>query len=214
MASTSPRMASTAPARLASSCAPRTAASPVAIHVGPSAGAATRASPAPRVTGAAQPVGSRASAHAPSSGEPGEVIARGSHQQPAHVRDRREAVWTPQLWSLGQQLAGARQFVRKRSGGQPVRTPPRLDVADLELRLRRDADGERHCRRRSAMREDTGRSRPAAADSAEAASARCSACLSASVKSSPSSSATKSMTVPSGSVVGSSRTRRGKERCA
>jgi hypothetical protein len=93
-------------------------ASPVAIHVGPSAGAATRASPAPRVTGAAQPVGSRASAHAPSSGEPQEVIARGSHQQPAHARDQREAVWPPQLWSLGQQLAGGRQFVQEESGAE------------------------------------------------------------------------------------------------
>jgi hypothetical protein len=55
---------------------------------------------------------------------------------------------------------------------------------------------------------DAGRSRPASADFQDADSASCKARRSSSVRSSPSSSATRSTTVPSGKAVGSSRTRR------
>ena len=55
---------------------------------------------------------------------------------------------------------------------------------------------------------EAGRRRPDSADFQDAERASCSARRSSSVRSSPSSSATRSTTVPSGSVVGSSRTSR------
>ena len=64
-------------------------------------------------------------------------------------------------------------------------------------------------RRRSSSRiADAGRSRPASADFQDVESASFRARRSSSVRSSPSSSATRSTTVPSGRLVGSSRTSR------
>jgi hypothetical protein len=90
----------------------------------------------------------------------------------------------------------------------PVAAPPRIDSADLSVSLRRRPNRQGHRRRRSSpRRSDAGRRSPACADCHDAESASCKARRSSSVRSSSSSSATSCTTVPSGSVVGSSRTR-------
>lgn len=88
-------------------------------------------------------------------------------------------------------------------------SPPFVDCADLSVGLRCGGEGQAHRRWRNSSRiAEAGRPRPASADVQDADSAACSARRSSSVRSSLSSSATRSMTVPSGSVVGSSRMRR------
>ena len=93
--------------------------------------------------------------------------------------------------------------------GTTIFTPPTVDCEDLRVRLRCGSNGKGHRRRRNSSRIFVAvRRRPASADRHEADSVSCRARRSSSVRSSPSSSATKSTTVPSGKVVGSSRTRR------
>jgi hypothetical protein len=89
----------------------------------------------------------------------------------------------------------------------------RGDVDSLQCRpshsFRCDSDGQAHRRRRSTSGiSAVGRRLPVSADFQDADSASCKARRSSLVRSSPSSSATRSTTVPSGKVVGSSRTRR------
>jgi len=84
-----------------------------------------------------------------------------------------------------------------------------VDYADLGVGFRCGGDRQAHRRRRSSSRiADAGRRRPASADVHDADRVSCNARRSSSVRSSPSSSATSSTTVPSGNVVGSSRMRR------
>jgi hypothetical protein len=113
-------------------------------------------------------------------------------------------------WRLRQQYEAVREFFAEEIGRcWPVAPPPFADRAYLRIGFRCRDDRKVHRRvRNSSMISDARRTRPALTESQERASAACSAARSASVRSSPSSSATRSTTVPSGSVVGSSRTSR------
>ena len=103
-----------------------------------------------------------------------------------------------------------RQFVGEQvRRGSTISAPPILDFADLRVRFGRGDDLQAHRRRRSSSRiRDAGWRPPASADLQDVDNASCKARRSSLVRSSPSSSATRSTTVPSGKVVGSSRTRR------
>jgi hypothetical protein len=80
---------------------------------------------------------------------------------------------------------------------------------NLRVRFGRGEDLQAYRRRRSSSRiRDAGWRPPASADLQDVNNASCKARRSSLVRSSPSSSATRSTTVPSGKVVGSSRTRR------
>ena len=101
--------------------------------------------------------------------------------------------------------------VRRRTG--PVRQydfcATNSRFRDLRVRFGRGEDRQAHRRRRSSSRiRVAGWRPPASADLQDVNNASCKARRSSLVRSSPSSSATRSTTVPSGKVVGSSRTRR------
>ena len=107
-------------------------------------------------------------------------------------------------------LKRRREFVGEQvRRGSTISAPPILDFADLRVRFGRGEDLQAHRGRRSSSRiRDSGRRPPASADLQDVNNASCKARRSSLVRSSPSSSATRSTTVPSGKVVGSSRTRR------
>jgi hypothetical protein len=86
---------------------------------------------------------------------------------------------------------------------------PVINFEDLRVGFLSDSNREAHGRRHNLFRVvDAGRSRPASDDCPEADNASCSARRSSSERSSYSSSATRSRTVPSRKVVGSSSTMR------
>ena len=114
------------------------------------------------------------------------------------------------VWRTGDDVERGGKFVKKQvARGTAILSPPVVDRADLSVGLRCGGDRQAHRRWRNSSRiAEAGRTRPASAEAHDVDSAACSARRSSSVKSSPSSSATRSMTVPSGNVVGSSRMRR------
>lgn len=88
-----------------------------------------------------------------------------------------------------------------------ILSPPAIDFAYLRFSLRCDANRKTHVRRRSPSRiDEADRVRPASADFHDADNVLWRARRSSSLRLSPSSSATNSIAVPSGSVVGSSST--------
>ncbi len=139
-----------------------------------------------------------------------DVVTGRAEKEAPYARHRRASVRTSEKWRLGNELECVGQFVEKRvRGGDSVLTPPDVDRANLGISLGCGDDRQLHRRWRSSSRIScAGRRRPASADFEEANNASCSARRSSSVRSSPSSSATRSRTVPSGRVVGSFRTRR------
>ena len=108
------------------------------------------------------------------------------------------------------------QFVEEQVWcSEPIAAPPVVNFEDLCVCFGCGLYGQAHRRRRSSSRiADAGRRCPASADFQDADSASCRARRSSSERSSPSSSATRSTTVPSGRVVGSSRTSRPCRTCA
>ena len=116
----------------------------------------------------------------------------------------------PDMWCVAEEIESCREFGGEEVGrGSAIFAPPLVDGADLRISFRCGSDRQAHCRRRSSSRISwAGRRLPASADFQDAESASCKACRSSLVRSSPSSSATRSTIVPSGKVVGSSRTRR------
>jgi hypothetical protein len=135
-----------------------------------------------------------------------EVIPSLAQQQPAHVRYGRGAIESAEHRGACQKMESRGEFVQKqiRCGG-PVLAPPGVNFVNLCLGLRCELQQQFHrFRRRSSNTSAAGREWPDSADCQESVRASWSAWRSSGDKSSPSSSATRSITVPSGSVVGSS----------
>ena len=128
-------------------------------------------------------------------------------QEPTCARDRRLAVRTTEVRRSSESLAGCREFVDEQvRRGATVLTPPLVDCSELCIGFGCGADRQLHRRaRNSSTISEAGRTFPSCADSHDCAKAACRARRSSSVRVSPSSSATRSTTVPSGSVVGSLR---------
>jgi hypothetical protein len=139
-----------------------------------------------------------------------DVVPGPLQQHTPRPRDRRWTIRTTDKRCLTDHLEGDGEFVEEEIGGcRSILSPPIVDYADLGIGFRCRGDRQAHRRRRNSSRiADAGRRRPASADVQDADRLSCKARRSSSVRSSPSSSATSSMTVPSGSVVGSSRTKR------
>lgn len=139
-----------------------------------------------------------------------DVIARSSQQNAASVTYRRAPITMADVWRTGDDVERGGKLVKKQvARGTAILSPPVVDRADLSVGLRCGGNWQAHRRWRNSSRiAEAGRTRPASAEAHAVDSAACSARRSSSVKSSPSSSATRSMTVPSGNVVGSSRMRR------
>ena len=139
-----------------------------------------------------------------------DVIARSSQQNAARVTYRRAPVKTTEVWRTGDDFERNGQFVKKKvARGAAILSPSVVDRVDLSVGLGCGGDRQAHRRWRNSSRiAEAGRRRPPSADVQDADSASCSARRSSTVRSSPSSSATRSITVPSGSVVGSSKTSR------
>jgi hypothetical protein len=94
----------------------------------------------------------------------------------------------------GARRSRAAEFGSEQVGrGSAILAPPLVDGPDLRIRLRRGSDSQAHCRRRSSSRiSPADRRLPASPDFQDAESASCKACRSSLVRSSPSSSATRS----------------------
>jgi hypothetical protein len=115
-----------------------------------------------------------------------------------------------EIWRVADCVERRSQFLEEQIRRRvAIPAPPAVDFENLYVSFRCGSDREGHRLRRSSSRiADAGRRRPDSADFQDAERASCSARRSSSVRSSPSSSATRSTTVPSGKVVGSSRTSR------
>jgi len=148
--------------------------------------------------------------HLFTAGDIVDVIACSFEQDTARIRYGRLPIGPPDMWRVAEQIKSCREFAGEQVGrGSAILAPPLVDGADLRISFRCGSDRQAHCRRRSSFRiSSAGRRLPASADFQDAESASCKACRSSLVRSSPSSSATRSTIVPSGKVVGSSRTRR------
>ena len=148
--------------------------------------------------------------HLVTAGNVVDVIARLLQQNAPSAPDGRLPIETPDLWSDANNLERSGEFLEEEVWRRvPVVAPPIVNCADLDVGLRCGSNREAHRRWRSSSTiADAGRSRPASADSQDKERASCKARRSTSVRSSLSSSATRSMVVPSGRVVGSSRTSR------
>jgi hypothetical protein len=139
-----------------------------------------------------------------------DVIARSLKQDTTRPWDRRMSICSADARCIADDVERSCEFVkeqiRRRRTAPP---PPVVDLADLCVCFGSGSYRQAHRRWRNSSRiADTGRRRPVSVDFQDADSASCRARRSSSVRSSPSSSATRSTTVPSGKVVGSSRTSR------
>ena len=144
------------------------------------------------------------------------VVARASEQQATHAAHRRTGDTNDQSVV---RLKGVRRIRSTRPGTSPAQRGDCLATnfrfRGLCLRFRSESNRKAHRRlRNSSKTSEAGRRRPASADFQDAESASWRARRSSSVRSSPSSSATRSITVPSGKVVGSSSTIRPLRTCA
>lgn len=139
-----------------------------------------------------------------------DVIPSVLEQNPAHIRDVRLPIRAADVRSVADPIERRSQFSQEEIWcGRAIGTPPIVNHADLRVRLRCGPDRQTYRRWRSSSRiAEAGRRRPASADCQDEDRASCNARRSSSVRSSPSSSATRSTTVPSGKAVGSSRTSR------
>ena len=138
------------------------------------------------------------------------VMARASQQNAPCTTNRRAPIETAEVWRTSHEVERSGEFFEEEIWRcTAVRAPPVVDDADLGVGFGCSSDRQAHRRWRNSSRIAVDeRRRPASAEVQDADSASCSARRSASVRSSPSSSATRSRTVPSGSVVGSFRTTR------
>src|SRR5579864_2377312 len=138
------------------------------------------------------------------------VISSALEQNPTRPWYRGKPIETADVGRVGDDAERCGQLVGKQVWrGRAIPSPPAVHFTDLLVCLRGGSDRQAHRRVRNSSRiADAGRRRPASADFQEADSASCKARRSSSVRSSPSSSTTRSTTVPSGRVVGSSRTSR------
>ena len=137
-----------------------------------------------------------------------DVVAGGAHQHAPKLRDLAVLAPSTDAWGTGDQLDGSGQFLGEQGGlRQVVLTPPALDGADLQFRIG-DNDDLHQLRRRSLITSAAGRPLPswACCQARRRAASRAERSLAS--RSSPSSSRTRSSTVPSGREVGSSITSR------
>lgn len=139
-----------------------------------------------------------------------DVIASPLQQDATCPRHWRLRIQATDLRCVSDDVERDGQFIEEQVWcSEPIPTPPVVDFDDLSVGFGCGLYRQAHRRRRSLSRiADAGRRCPASADFQDADSASCRARRSPSVRSSPSSSATRSTIVPSGRVVGSSKTSR------
>lgn len=132
------------------------------------------------------------------------VIPARSQEYPTNIGNGGMRIVTPGQGRTVQQGERRGNFLGKQiRGGRPFPAPPAVDRAYLSCGFWGDDDARRHRRFRSSRsRSSAGRSLPALAETHAFRIARSRASRSLGMRSSPSSSTTRSKTVPSGRVVG------------
>lgn len=126
------------------------------------------------------------------------VVPRLAQEYTTYAGDGRVSIEASDLRRVADDLEGLAGLVQKDiTPGRTITAPPGINVADVCVSFWSGPDGQAHLRRRSSSRiAAAGRRRPVSADCHDAESASCSARRSSSVRSSPLSSATRSITVP------------------